>query len=174
MAKCNSLLAATLISAAALACGPAAAQMQAQDQRAPYVGGSLGINDGESAWRLFGGYRAHRNAAIEFGYADLGEMNIGGNAVNSDAWELSALGILPFGERVSAYGRLGFYRGEARGGGITETNTDLTFGLGAQYDVNRNIGVRLEWQRYSDFGGGAFGAVSDEDVVWLNAVYRFR
>ena len=161
-------LAGTMVSA------PALAQMAAQDERAPYIGGSLGLNDGESAWRLFGGYRVNRNAAIELGYADLGEMNFGGTPVNSDAWELSALGILPLGERVSAYGRLGFYRGEARGGGINETTTDLTFGLGAQYDVNRNIGVRLEWQRYSDFGGGAFGAVSDEDVVWLNAVYRFR
>jgi OOP family OmpA-OmpF porin len=163
-----------LVSAGALAGGPAFAQMQPQDERALYLGGALGANGSESAWRLFGGYRAHRNAALELGYADLGEMTIGGNAVNSEAWELSGLGIVPLGERFAAYGRLGFYRGEARGGGITEEKTDLTFGLGAQYEVNRNVGVRLEWQRYTDFGGGALGAVSDEDVVWLNAIYRLR
>jgi hypothetical protein len=36
------------------------------------------------------------------------------------------------------------------------------------------VGVRLEWQRYTDFGGGALGRVSDQDVLWLNAIYRFR
>jgi len=160
--------------AAAMLSAPALAQMQTHDERGLYLGGSLGVNDGESAWRLFGGYRAHRNAAVELGFADLGEMTLGGTPVNSDAWELTGLGILPLSERVSAYGRLGFYRGEARGGGFIENNTDLTFGLGAQYEVNRNLGVRLEWQRYTDFGGGSLGAVSDQDVVWLNAVYRFQ
>jgi OmpA-OmpF porin, OOP family len=167
-------LAATAAAVGMCVTGGALAQMQS-DERSFYLGGALGANDdSESAWRLLGGYRAHRNLALELGYADLGDMTIGGNTVNSEAWEVSGLGILPLSEAFSAYGRLGFYRGEARGGGITENNTDLTFGVGAQYDVNRNIGVRLEWQRYTDFGGGALGRVSDQDVVWLNAVYRFR
>jgi hypothetical protein len=34
--------------------------------------------------------------------------------------------------------------------------------------------VRLEWQRYTDFGGGALGGVSDQDVITLGAIYRFR
>ena len=163
------------ISAGALAGGPALAQLHAQDERALYLGGGVGVNDDtESTWRLFGGYRVNRNAAVELGYADLSEATIGGNTANADAWELSGLGMVPLGERFSAYGRLGFYRAEARGGGISETNIDLTFGLGAQYEVNRNVGVRLEWQRYADLGGGAFGGVTDQDVVWLNAIYRFR
>jgi OmpA-OmpF porin, OOP family len=154
--------------------GPALAQMQS-DERSLYLGGGLGVNDDtESAWRLFGGYRAHRNLAVELGYIDLGDMTIGGAPANGEAWELVGLGILPLNEQFSVYGKLGGYRGEARGGGIEETRNDLTFGIGGQYDVSRNLGVRLEWQRYTDFGGGAFGRVSDQDVISLNAIYRFR
>jgi OOP family OmpA-OmpF porin len=157
---------------------PALAQMRAdppQEERALYLGGGLGANDdSESVWRLFGGYQAHSNLAVEFGYIDLGEMTINGRAANGEAWELVALGIAPLGERFALYGKLGGYRGEARGGGITETRNDLTFGFGGQYDVNRNLGVRLEWQRYTDYGGGGFGGVSDQDVISVNAIYRFR
>jgi OOP family OmpA-OmpF porin len=143
---------AAALAAGALAAVPALAQVQT-DERALYLGGGIGVNDDEeSVWRLFGGYRAHRNLAVELGYADLGEMNIAGRPANTEAWELVGLGILPLTEQISVYGKLGGYRGEAKGGGITETRNDLTFG----------------------FGGGAFGGVSDQDVISLNAIYRFR
>lgn len=157
---------------------PAFAQMRAdlpQEDHGLYLGGGLGANDdSESVWRLFGGYRVHRNLAVELGYIDLGDMTINGRPANAEAWELVALGIAPLSEQFSLYGKLGGYRGEARGGGIKETRNDLTFGFGGQYDVSRNLGVRLEWQRYTDFGGGGFGGVSDQDVISVNAIYRFR
>lgn len=162
----------------ALAAAPALAQTQLELQapeRAPYFGGSIGMNDDEEAtWRLFGGYQVHRNFAVELGYADLGDMNIGGRGVNSEAWDLVAVGILPVFEGLSVLGKLGAYRGEARGSGLSERRTDLTWGVGAQYDMTRNLGVRLEWQRYTDFGRGAFGAGGDQDVLSLGAIYRFR
>jgi OmpA-OmpF porin, OOP family len=158
--------------------GPALAQMQSDlqsEQRGLYLGGGLGLNDDtETAWRLFGGYRAHRNLAVELGYIDLGETTIAGRPANTEAWELVGLGILPLNQQFSLYGKLGGYRGEARGGGITETRNDLTFGFGGQYDVSRNLGVRLEWQRYTDLGGGGFGGVQDQDVISPNAIYRSR
>jgi OOP family OmpA-OmpF porin len=165
---------AAAIAAGTLAAAPAVAQMQA-DERGLYLGGGLGANDDEeSMWRLFGGYRAHRNLAVELGYADLGDLNIAGRTASTKAWELVDLCILPLTAQISVYGKLGGYRGEAKGGGVTETRNDLTFGFGGQYDVTRNLGVRLEWQRYTDFGGGAFGGVNDQDVFSLNAIYRFR
>lgn len=158
--------------------GPALGQMQSEPlsgERGLYLGGGLGLNDDtETSWRLFGGYRAHRNLAVELGYIDIGQATINGRPANTEAWELVALGLLPLNEQFSLYGKLGGYRGEARGGGINETRNDLTFGFGGQYDVNRNLGVRLEWQRFTDFGGGGFRGVDDIDVVSINAIYRFR
>lgn len=161
---------ASLVAAPALGQTPGGA-----DERALYLGGGLGANDdSESVWRLFGGYRAQRNLGFELGYVDLGDTDIAGRRVNTSAWELVALGIAPLNERFSLYAKLGGYRGTAKGGGITERRNDLTFGLGGQYEVDRNLGVRLEWQRYTDFGGGALGGVRDQDVISLNATYRFR
>jgi opacity protein-like surface antigen len=75
-------------------------------------------------------------------------------------------------------GRLGVYHGERETTGdalVNEktTNTDLTYGLGAQYDFNRNLGLRLEWQRYNRMGGGLLGK-SDTDNVSLGALWRFQ
>ena len=176
MTKHKRWISATAALAAAFA-APALGQMRAdvEEPRGMYLGGGLGVNDDtKSVWRLFGGYRFTRNFAAEFGYVDVGQATINGRSANTSAWELVALGIAPMGERFSLYGKLGGYRGVAKGGGITSRRTDLTFGLGAQYDVDRNLGVRVEWQRYTDFGGGGFGGVLDQDVVSLNAIYRFR
>jgi OOP family OmpA-OmpF porin len=121
---------------------------------------------------------------VELGYADLGEITAsgpGGNAsAEANAWDLVGVGILPLGNNFSLYGKAGFYRGEVDGqvntpgfaGGASENNTDLTFGVGARYDVTRNVAVRAEWQRYSDMGGGNVGE-SDVDVMSLGLQYQF-
>lgn len=155
--------------------GAALAQFQNTPERPFYIGGGLGANDdSETAWRVFGGFRAHRNIAVELGYVDLGDMTLNGRPANSEAFELVGLGILPLNEQFSVYGKLGAYRGEARGGGIQETLYDFTYGFGGQYDVTQNLGVRLEWQRFTDFGGGGFGQTGAQDIITLNAIYRFR
>ncbi|HZD20493.1 MAG TPA: outer membrane beta-barrel protein, partial [Burkholderiales bacterium] len=54
-----------------------------------------------------------------------------------------------------------------------DTTTDLTFGLGAAFDINRNFGVRAEYQKYKDMGGSNVGK-SDVDAMSIGVLYRFR
>jgi len=54
-----------------------------------------------------------------------------------------------------------------------DTSTHLTFGLGAAFDINRNFGVRAEYQKYKDMGGSNVGK-SDVDVLSIGLLYRFR
>jgi OmpA-OmpF porin, OOP family len=84
--------------------------------------------------------------------------------------------------QFSIYGRFGIYRGEvktratAAGFGSAsddKTTTDVTFGAGARYDVTRNIGIRAEWQRYSDMKDALDGK-SNVDVFSIGALYRFQ
>ena len=171
----------TILKPLALAAGialalPAAAQSAREDDTPhPYAGGSVGRNDNsEFAWSLFGGYQANRWLGAEFGYNDLGKQTIGGVTVDASAWELVGVGRVPLFDRFAAYGKLGGYMGRSHGGGFNENNTDLTYGLGLEYGLTRNFGVRGEWQRYSDLGGGGFGATADLDVARLSVVYRFR
>jgi OOP family OmpA-OmpF porin len=162
--------------ATALTALPAAAQSIRDDDTAhPYAGGSVGRNDNEEfSWSLFGGYQLNRWVAAEFGYRDLGKQNMGGTTVDASAWELVGIGRVPIVDRLSAYGKLGGYMGRSHGGGINENNTDLTYGLGLEYGFTRNISLRGEWQRYTDLGGGGFGATNDVDIASLAVLYRFR
>lgn len=161
------------VAAALAAALPAAAQ--SEDTPHFYGGGSVGRNDNEEfTWSAFGGYQANRWFGAEFGYNDLGRQVIGGTTVDASAWELVGVGRLPLFDRFAAYGKLGGYLGRAHGGGVNENNTDLTYGAGVEYGVTHNLALRGEWQRYTNLGGGGFGATNDLDVARLSVLYRFR
>ena len=141
----------------------------------------VSCDDKDSAWRIFGGYQLNRNFAVELGYANLGESSASGfgvtASVEASAFDVVAVGILPFTNEFSAYGKLGLYVGSLEGRsnvGISadESNSGLTFGLGVRYDFTKNIGARLEWSRYASVGSDDFGE-TDIDLVSLGVVFKF-
>ena len=154
-----------------------------------YVGASVGqstsdcpgglgsCDDSDTAYRVFGGFRFNRNLAIEGGYAPLGEISGSGITLESNAWDLVGVGIWPFSPQFSVYGKLGFYNAEAKlSGPISgkKTTTDLTYGLGAQFDFARNLGVRGEWQRYTGIEApGGLSGDSDIDVLSVGVLFKF-
>src|SRR5262245_32036415 len=126
-------------------------------------GGGVGsCDDKDTAYRFFGGYKFHPNIAVEGGYSPLGEVTATGAGVNakfeSNAWDIVAVGMWPLGNNFSIFGKLGFYNAEVKlssnvGASGKKTSSDLTYGIGGQYDLNRNLGFRVEWQRYSGVKG---------------------
>jgi len=155
-------------------------QSNAKDACDGIGGGGVSCDDEDTAWRILGGYQFNKNLAAEFGYSDLGEASAsgpGGSAsIESTAWELVAVGSWPFTPNFSAYGKLGMYRGEtdasAPGVSESESNTDLTYGLGVRWDFTKNLGVRAEYQIYKDMGGGNIGE-SDVDVISVGVIWKF-
>lgn len=151
-----------------------------------YVGGTLGqseFKDGcngvsdcdkkDTAWRILGGYQFNRYFAAELGYHDLGEASAPAGATEGTLWEVVGIAGYPVIDKLSVYGKLGAYRGELEAPGAKESNTDLTYGLGVQYDVIKNVGLRGEWQRYNKMGGGNL-VETDVDVLSIGAIYRFQ
>jgi OOP family OmpA-OmpF porin len=164
------------------------------------LGVNISCDDNDVGFRLFAGYQVNRHFAVELGYADLGEatsgvVTSGGISANASvsavAWDLVAVGSFPLMERFAIFGKLGIYRAESElsGGGTVrtasapinaspvsfrgeETNSGLTFGAGIGYDFTRNFGVRAEWQRYQEVGGGDIGE-ADVDVLSAGILYRF-
>ena len=142
-------------------------------------GSSGSCDDKDTAYRIFGGYKFHPNIAVEGGYSPLGETSGGNVTAEANAWDLVGLGIFPLGNNFSIFGKLGFYNAEVKLGGLAsgkKTTTDLTYGIGGQYDFNRNLGLRLELQRYSGVKAPDFGGTSkdtDIDVVSVGALWRF-
>jgi len=185
--------------ASAAAAFPAAAQMS---MSSAYLGGGIGqskfkdacidpagagpssCDDKDAAWKLFGGYRFSRNFAAELGYSDLGRAKASSVAGDTEAkgaaWELSGIGSIPF-DAFSVFGRLGAYRGQSELSGLAsgdKVTWNATYGAGVQYDFNRALGVRGEWQRYASLKlrDAATGAETepDVDVLGVSLLYRFQ
>ena len=191
MSKARKGLAILGLASAMAFAGPALAQDSGW-----YVGATIGqskakdaceglsdCDDKDTAWRILGGYQFNKNFAVELGYTDMGEVSAsaaGFNAsVEAAVWEVVAVGSWPFTPNFSAYGKLGMYRGETdfttNLPGIpneSESNTDLTFGIGVRWDFTKNLGLRAEYQIYQDVGGGNIGE-DDLDVISVGVIWKF-
>ena len=143
---------------------------QAQTGSAPavpniYAGVEIGRSDVGSeddiGFKIFGGYQFTRNIAAEIGYGMLFDKS----DVEVTALEFVAVGMFPLAKQISLIGKLGLANVEADGPGGSEDKTELTWGIGVQFDVNRNLGLRALWQRYE----------TDEELDWftIGAVWRF-
>jgi len=144
-------------------------------------GPGVSCDDKDSAWKILGGYQFNKHFAVELGYTDLGEVSASGGGVNAaveaTAFEVVAVGILPLADKFSLYGKIGMYRGDTEltsnvGVNESETNNDMTFGFGVRFDFTKNLGVRAEWQKYQDLGGGNIGE-SDVDVISIGLIWKF-
>jgi OmpA-OmpF porin, OOP family len=162
-------IAATL-GAAAMAMS-AGALAQKQSEIGWYAGFSLGKSDDlddELAWKIHGGYQVNRNVAVEFGYTSLGERSPGfGTHVEASALELIGLYKHPLDNRIWIYGLAGLARIETETtvpffGTVKNNSTELTLGIGVQYDFSRQLGVRAQFQDYDGLG-----------VLSVGAVYKF-
>jgi len=141
----------------------------------------LSCDDKDSTIKFFGGYQMSRNFAVEIGYADLGKITASGPggslALESTAWEVTAVGILPLEKSFSLFGKIGLFSATTEltstvGISGDDTATGLTFGIGARYDFTKSLGVRAEWQRYADVGGDNVGE-GDVDTLTVGVVVRF-
>ncbi len=161
--------------------GATLGQSTAKDACNDLAGTGISCDDSDTAFKIFGGYQINRNFAAELGYADLGKAKAEAlgltEEVKSTAWDLSLIGSYPINEQFSVFGRLGFYMADVKddtnfGFSASNSNSDLTYGLGARYEVTQNLGLRAEWQRYSQVGGGDIGK-SDIDVLGVTALWKF-
>ena len=115
-----------------------------------YIGAEVGNTDVSGAdddvgFKILGGYRFHRNIAAEVGYGMLYDKS----DVEVTALEFVALGMFPINNQFSIIGKLGFANVEVDSpAGGSEDKTELTWGLGVQFELAPNIAVRGIWQRY--------------------------
>ncbi|MGH8831896.1 MAG: outer membrane beta-barrel protein [Polaromonas sp.] len=153
------------------------------------VGFSGSCDDTDTGGKLFLGYQFNKNFAVEGGYVDLGKFKasgtISGVPVSADAkaktWQLVAVGTLPLANNFSVFGKAGVHRWDldvrasALGSTITasDNGTDLTLGIGAGYEFTKNLGVRLEWERFRNVGEDATTGKSNVDLISVGLRYRF-
>lgn len=165
---------------------------------ATQIPGTASISDDNkgNAFKLFGGYQFNKNFAVEGGYFNLGEFGYTASTVPPVAagtlngkiklqgLNLDAVGMLPLADKFSVFGRFGLQYAQAKdtfsGTGIVATPANpnpsknaLNYkaGVGAQYDFNQSLGMRVEAERYRI--NDAINNKGDINMYSVGLVYRF-
>lgn len=167
----------------------ASASALADVQPGFYVGAGLGeawvkVDDSgfdanDTAFKVFGGYNFNRNFAVELSYIDGGKpddrFGAGSVEVSIDGFNLSALVRAPVNDVFAVFGKLGYasYDGDVKGrignavvASGSSSEDDLSYGVGASFNVGTAFEVRGEYEAI-DVSGGSFKLLS------VSGVYKF-
>jgi len=141
-----------------------------------YLGGSVGeanfsadcagstkCDQGGSGYKVYGGYRLHKNLAVEAGFASFGSANAEGevDGVGSVRAKFRSQGVFlagavraPLGDDATAVARLGIMHVKTKAivdlldldssGSTTERSVKPMFGLGLEMSVTKNVQARLD------------------------------
>lgn len=140
--------------------------------------------DQDTALKIFGGVMFNPNIGLEIGYVDFGRFT--GEFPRED-WKASGvnfslLAAVPLPDRYSNFSLFGKIGANAwtvddnipSFGLISASGTSPSYGLGAEVEVNPQIGINVQWERFADVGDVSTTGRSDIDVVTANFVYHFR
>ena len=143
---------------------------------------------------FFGGYRWHNDVALEasFGTAEnyalspTGSRGVGlsltppADAIaTSRSFNADVYTSWSFLRRFSLYGRLGYAQSDTAAGPLlspvdVRRRDGVNYGLGLRYDINRALGLRVEYARFNHFANELQGGVLPEsDQVQLGVQLRF-
>ena len=184
MRKCALCLMAILVAAAV----PASAI-----ENGFYIGGSIGgssievrdfddelgnlrFSDGDTAYKLFAGFRFLNFLAVEAGYVDLGNPadivgNVDGNPIEVEfgvqGWDAFAVGLLPIGP-VDLSAKLGVVSWDADIRAVlgdvidedSDSGTDAAYGLGLALRLGK-VTLRVEGEQFD---------IGDADEVYMFSV----
>ena len=160
------------------------------------------LDDSDSSWSLFVGYRFMPYLAVEGAYVDLGTAGYQANGevedelfvydstisgdISSSGFALSALGILPIGESFEAFARLGVYYADTDidlnlsvdGDSVGSANekegeTEFLWGIGGAYNFSDAWAVRVEYSQFMDIGDEELSGEYDVDRWSLGVTWTF-
>ncbi len=160
---------------------------------------SLGFDDDDTGFKIFGGYQFLPWLGAELGYVDGGtasesysDPDLGGAKLDVDvsAFTVAAVGTLPIGDMFELYGKLGmaFWQGdltasitgalcdelqangESCSDSVDDDGEDFYYGLGAGFNIGESFNVRIE---YEVFEIDPQDVDADANFLSLSGVYRF-
>lgn len=171
-------------------CAMSAGAFAAEDKF--YVGGAIGrgshnvedlpgasVDESDTGYKLFGGYRFSKELAVEVGYFDFGQATAKVGSLTVGKYETSAFGggvafTLPFADKWSGIGRLGLAsvktKGTVLGISDSEDNVKLYGGLGIGYAITPQINVQGTWDFTQAEIDGDSGRV---DLLAIGVTFSF-
>lgn len=152
-----------------------------------YIGAKLGSvnygygnvsNNSQAGFGLLGGYAINENIAIEAEYDSLGGFDSNSGTIKGSSFGFSGVGSLPLNQQFSLFGKIGIasttLKDTAKPGWVgdfTYNNTGLTIGFGGQYNVNKELGIRVGIDIYPV--GDAVSTTSSAGMLYIGGVLKF-
>lgn len=167
---------------AALLCSAALAPAMAQNYR--YYGAAdygivnfsgPGSYSNPGAISVSGGYHYLPNVDFEAGVTMIGSASAdvpgpGRVSVNHNIFSAVAIGKLPLGSNVNLFGKAGLGLHDAEINGIPD---DLVYGFGAQFLIDRQFAVRVQYESLGRFKVPSTSSKADVTRMSVGLTYNF-
>lgn len=155
-----------------------------------YLGGKIGaastddrwIDDSDTSFGVYGGYRFNPYFALEGEYTDFGnlevdlsDLEINNARAEPRTWGVRAVGFVPITPNLELLGSIGLHSFDLDPSDEegfreivgTKSSTDLTYGIGAQYNFAGRMSLRTQYTRYE------FKDAGSSDEISLGLHFRF-
>jgi len=154
--------------------------------------------DSDKAFRIGAGYQFTPNVGIEANYGILGSAKESGSLTlgsvtytgSSEAkyttLQIAAMGTFPVANSFSLLGKLGFaqtkqdesfaYRGTngtSGSGSDSNTKLNLAYGIGAQFDISKTVGVRAMYENLGESGDDVNTTKVKLSLLSAGVVFKF-
>ncbi|HPQ95716.1 MAG: porin family protein [Thiothrix sp.] len=162
-------------------------------QQAPnYVGASLSQSQGgtfcdgfercntqDQGWKAYSGVRINQNLLMEGGYVQFGDLmgeNTAGELSTASISGYTTAGVITYNysEKIELLAKGGVFWWEneldVNGTGSKLDGKSPFFGVGANYDLGDNLGLKAEWERYKDLKLDNGNKVS-QDLISLGVTF---
>jgi len=153
-----------------------------------YVGVNVGSNkitdstpgssaiDASTGFGILGGYSFNENVAAEAAYYNLGDATLHGTggvttALTGSVISVSAVGSLPLNKDFSLMAKLGYATSSISIPTASGNTADFIYGVGAQYNINKMVDVRLNYDMFKA-GGGDFVTIFNSALLSVGAVFK--
>ena len=127
---------------------------------------TLTLEKNKTAYKIFGGYNVNQYFGVEGGFVDFGKPaakfsgNAGTDKVSEElsSWFVAAKGTLPLTEQFNLFGKLGVTQNKAKvsssagGTSASDSRSGVLYGVGAEYNVTKQVGLRVEYEDFGNFG----------------------
>lgn len=150
-----------------------------------YLGIGLGsandvvLEQNSTGAKFFGGYNFNRYFGLELAYVDLGNnyTDYYGNSFTQDGFSYQLAGYLPISPTIDLFAKAGMYNWTVSSNyyyyyGYTyyyasESGSDPAYSLGITSQLNRQVSVRGEYEKFTNIAGG------DVNMVSVSVTYHF-
>ena len=161
----------------------------------PDITGADSKKTSSTGLKLGGGYLFNVDkfkVGVEGGYADLGKAKftfsgVGGGDANlkASALYVAGVGVFPINDQWSVHAKLGLasgslkISGSAVGTSTTSTGIGPVIGIGGQFDINKQFGVRAEYEMFQAGKKGDKNNPNNNDIlakismISIGGVFKF-